>query len=207
MQISVSELFSKKTAKTDKPTKQKEKPKDTKESSFKKILDKKKEENKQESHSQKDHDPSKNQVALPPPSLFSFVETTHSENMQTIKNASQILLDTMAEQITHQAKNGISTTTVTVGGDSLFSGCEIEIKLYDTAPNSFLIELRGSQNAQALFTKNLGALSSQLASVFKEYQIDLRAPKLSDYSSKKRGKGSPLFSTKRKNTRQIGKIV
>ena len=206
MQLPTNELYVKKTYRADKAEKPKDKNKETKNSSFKKILDKKKEQADSENPQEKKNT-SPNPLQTAPLSLFTLVETSHAENTKAIRSACQVLFDTMADQITHQAKNGISTTTVTVGGDSIFAGCEIEIKSYDTAPLSFLIELRGSANAQAIFTKNIGTLSSQLASVFKEYQIDLRAPKLHESKGQKRGHGSSHFTAKRKNTRQIGKIV
>lgn len=103
------------------------------------------------------------------------------------------LMEKMALLIKVESQNGVSTTTVFVEMEgSLFNGSQIVIDHYDTAPQSFNLQLGGSSEAVDLFTANLAALRTSLQAheSLRGFQIQLFPPILSEKSDLHlRGKG------------------
>lgn len=103
------------------------------------------------------------------------------------------LMEKMAHFVKVESANGVSTTTVFVEIEgSVFDGSQIIIDHYDTAPQSFNLELTGSPEAADLFAANLAALRTSLHSheALKGFQIQLLPPSLTEKSDLHlRGKG------------------
>lgn len=103
------------------------------------------------------------------------------------------LMEKMAHFVKVESQNGVATTTVFVEMEgSIFDGSQIVIDHYDTAPQSFNLQLSGSPEAADLFAANLAALRTSLQThhVLKGFQIQLFPPVLTEKSDLHlRGKG------------------
>ncbi len=79
-----------------------------------------------------------------------------------------------------QSSKGVTTTTITLSmPGSLFDKCEILLEHYDTAPNSFNIQLLGNPAAVTLFTANLQGLTTSFTQGNYPFQVNLKKPALS----------------------------
>ena len=99
----------------------------------------------------------------PPPTL----ETADIE----IKPAAiEILTTTCVDAITVIEDKGIQTTTVDIG-EGRYKNAQIKIELYDTAPNSFQIELSGSYEQMMDFRHHANHLHQALITALPERVI------------------------------------
>jgi|GEM_PF-1875590 len=74
----------------------------------------------------------------------------------------------LVDSLTHLDQNGIKATTLVLGSDafgsSIFSGSEITITEYSTAPKMFNIQLCGNPSALAFFQDHAASLASAFES-------------------------------------------
>jgi hypothetical protein len=76
---------------------------------------------------------------------------------------------------------GISITTIKINmPKSVFDECEIRLEHFDTAPNSFNIQLIGNPNAIALFNSNFTQIANSLKTGGYNFQANLKRPILSE---------------------------
>lgn len=103
------------------------------------------------------------------------------------------LMEKMTHFVKVESQNGVATTIVFVEMEgSVFDGSQIVIDHYDTAPQSFNLQLSGSPEAADLFVTNLAALRTSLQThqVLKGFQVQLFPPVLTEKSDLHlRGKG------------------
>ena len=85
------------------------------------------------------------------------------------------LFEKMVSQIFIMQTNGINETTIHLNtpefASSLFSGAQIVIKEYSTAPLTFNIEFLGSPQNTLYFEQNIGSLRAAFASEDRKYSI------------------------------------
>lgn len=89
------------------------------------------------------------------------------------------LFDKLMSQIQIEKNNGISTTTVKIQSEisgSIFDNCEFTLDHYDTAPNSFNLQLLGNQNAVTEFNLNLANLQANLQNALPTVSIQVLSP-------------------------------
>ncbi|MCB1109379.1 MAG: hypothetical protein KDK64_00200, partial [Chlamydiia bacterium] len=102
------------------------------------------------------------------------------------------LVEAMADYIKIESENGISKTTVEVRmKGTFFEGSQIEINHYDTAPQSFNLQLIGNPEALELFLNHLGTLQLSLNTheALKGFQIHLMTPILKSERSELYARG------------------
>lgn len=86
------------------------------------------------------------------------------------------LFEKMVSQIFIMQTNGINETTIHLNtpefASSIFSGAQIVIKEYSTAPLTFNIEFLGSTQNTLYFEQNIGSLRAAFASEERKYSIN-----------------------------------
>jgi hypothetical protein len=109
------------------------------------------------------------------------------------------LIEKMAYCVKVESQKGVTTTTVFIEMEgSVFNGSQVVIDHYDTAPQSFNLQLSGSPEAADLFAANLAALQASLQThqTLKGFQIQLFPPALtekSDLHLRSKGKEKKIF--------------
>ena len=117
---------------------------------------------------------------------------TTQESAEVLPADVSSLVEEMADYVTMESFNGISKTTVEIGKEgSLFAGTLIEIDHYDTAPQSFNLQLIGSPESVELFLKHLGALQLSLNAheMLKQFEVHLMSPILKTELAKLNSRG------------------
>lgn len=110
--------------------------------------------------------------------LTEKMSTLSSQLIQAKEALSQVI-----DSIYSECKNGVSTTTITIKSDdpaSIFTHSDILIEHYDTAPQSFNVQLSGSLQAVNAFNTHLQALQMHLDQRLPSVQIQLLTPILKE---------------------------
>lgn len=117
-------------------------------------------------------------AVLSPPIPLNF----EAADIEIKPSAVEILATTCVDAITIVEDNGIQTTTVDLG-EGRFKGSKIKIELYDTAPNSFHIELSGSYEQMMDFHHHSNHLHQALMTALPERVIRLETALGLDHQS------------------------
>jgi hypothetical protein len=108
------------------------------------------------------------------------------------------LFEKMISQIFIMQANGINETTIHLNtpefASSMFSGAQIIIKEYSTAPLAFNIEFLGSPQNSLFFEQNIASLRAAFSSEDRKYSINRIESRLFQKSEK------PLFHRKEKTS-------
>lgn len=113
-----------------------------------------------------------------------------SEDISSSKTI-EILSSTLIEHLSHQEKQGISTTTLLLGDQSplkVLCGTEIEIKCYDTDPTKFHIDFFSTPQGALFLSTHLTSLHERLQSSFPDTFFSLAKPLLNTYATKEKRK-------------------
>lgn len=96
-----------------------------------------------------------------------------------IDNSLQLeLVDKMVEKMVFQVENGIEETTLYLGDESVFSGTEITLTYYDTAPDSFHIAMACEPHIVETIAEHLPQLKKRLEKNVPSYRIRMGAPRI-----------------------------
>lgn len=107
-----------------------------------------------------------------------LVESVCATSQTTISPEVMELIDKFLQVIKHETDKGISTTTIdiqTADENSLFNGTQVVFEHYDTAPDAFNLEFRGTAEAIAHFQKNLPFLATSLKEHFSKHRFQFRS--------------------------------
>lgn len=115
----------------------------------------------------------------PPPIGPIQVERSALPAYATLKPEIFELFERMVGLMTIQQSKGVSTTTVTLNmPGSVFNGCQIVLEHYQTAPNSFNLQLQGSPRAVEIFNDNMADLTSAFQGAKLSFDVNIRTPVL-----------------------------
>ncbi len=101
------------------------------------------------------------------------------------------LFEKMVGAIIIQDHSGIKSTTITLSlPHSVFDKAEITFDKYQTAPNSYNLQLKGSPEAVALFTSNIDDLAAAFKQGQHAFEVNILRPALTSKKSLIRRKSS-----------------
>ncbi len=87
------------------------------------------------------------------------------------------LFEKMIGLMTIESYKGISITTIRLSlPNSVFNDCEIRLEHYDTAPNSFNVQLLGTPHAVDLFNANFQSLVEAFQQPNQTFKANIRRP-------------------------------
>jgi hypothetical protein len=99
------------------------------------------------------------------------------------------LFEQMAGVIMIQHSSGQTTTTVTINmKGSIFDGSEVVFNQYQTAPQSYNLELKGSPEAVKMFSENIPLLDASFKEAGFKFDVNILSPSLSKKGSSRRVK-------------------
>jgi hypothetical protein len=107
----------------------------------------------------------------------------------------EFFFEKLVSQISIMIKEGITTTHFTIGEEkeTVFRGCEITLKQYDTSPSAMNIELQGTPEGTVVFNAHLANLESALKQTFGEHAQFYFSVRHKAFESKKQQKKRLAF--------------
>jgi len=101
-----------------------------------------------------------------------FFESICATTQTSISPEVLELIDKFIQMIKHETEKGISITTIDI---QILNETQVVFEQRDTAPDSFNIEFRGTEQAIAHIQKNLPFLATALKEHFPEHRFQFRS--------------------------------
>jgi hypothetical protein len=113
------------------------------------------------------------------PSPFELMRPDTQQTLCVEKHDSALhleLVDKLIDRMTFQVDNGIETTTISLGDDSIFPGSDITLTHYDTAPDSFHIAIDCQPQIVETVADHLPQLKKHLETNMPKFRYRIGTP-------------------------------